>query len=173
MTKSRDVSKLSKFFDAVNKLENIITGFALTGILIVVLIQIVGRTIGKPMPWTEEGTRYLFLWMMWIALASGFSKVESPRVTFFVSILPKIVRKICSWLYIVIDFAMFAFILYYGGQVFKMQITMNEMGAAILIPMALIGVCLPIAGVLGMIGVVQSVLEYKQHVDIEGHGEEK
>ena len=47
------------------------------------------------------------------------------------------------------------------------------MGAAILIPMSVIGVCLPVAGILGMLGVVQSVLEYRSKVDIEGRGEGK
>ena len=173
MTQERTRTKFSDLFDAINTLENVIAGLSLTGILIVVIIQIVGRTVGTPMPWTEEGTRYLFLWMMWVALASGFSKVESPRVTFFVSLFPQIFRKLCSCIYIAVNFFIFGFILYYGGQIFFMQMRMNEMGAAILIPMSVIGICLPVAGILGMLGVVQSVLEYRSKVDIEGRGEGK
>jgi len=172
MGKERKLSAGSKLFDLVEKIENVVCGVTLTGILIVVIIQIVGRTIGRPMPWTEEGTRYLFLWMMWVALASGFTRVESARVTYFVSIMPKSLRKVCSLLYIVIDFATFLFILYFGGQVFNMQLMMNEMGAAIMIPMAIIGFCLPVAGILGMIGVVQSVLEYQHLVAVPGRDEQ-
>lgn len=172
MTKRRDESKFSKFFDKINDLESLIAGSTLFGILVIVLVQIIGRCIGKPIAWTEEGTRYLFLWMMWVALAAGFSKVESPRVTFFVSIMPKVARMFCKYFYIVVNVLMFGFIVVYGLELLNQQMMMNEMGAAILIPMAFIGVCVPIAGVFGLIGIWQSVLEYKDSIHIKGRDEQ-
>lgn len=42
------------------------------------------------------------------------------------------------------------------------------MGTALMIPMYLIGICQPIAGVLGIIGALQSFMEYHGNVEIAG-----
>ena len=47
------------------------------GMIFTILVQIIGRVIGHPFPWTEETSRYLFLWMMFVALAAGFNQAES------------------------------------------------------------------------------------------------
>ena len=55
----------------------------------------------------------------------------------------------------------------------KQQIMMNEMGTALKIPMSIIGICQPVAGVLGIIGVLQSFLEYHGKVAITGQQKEE
>ena len=77
----RKKSPLSKFFDVVDKLEDILCGGTLVALLLVVLLQVFGRWLGKSFAWTEETTRFLFMWMMFIAVAAGFNRAESSRVT--------------------------------------------------------------------------------------------
>ena len=84
---------LSGFFDIVNKLEDIVLAILVAGMVLVIMIQIIGRIIGRPFPWTEESSRYLFLWMMFVALAAGFNKCESSRVTLFLQMGPKWLKK--------------------------------------------------------------------------------
>lgn len=168
----RKKSSLSKFFDIIDLIENILVGVSLTGIFFTIILQIVGRETGHPFPWTEETTRYLFLWMMFIALASGFNKAESSRVTIFLNLGPKWLKKFSEILYAVIVVGFFGFMIVYGIQLVQQQISMNEMGTALLIPMYLIGICVPISGVLGIIGTVQSFLEYKFNIEIEDKKEQ-
>ena len=89
----RKKSKLSGFFDVVNKLEDIVLAILVTGMVVVIMIQIIGRVVGRPFPWTEESSRYLFLWMMFVALAAGFNRCESSRVTLFLQMGPKWLKK--------------------------------------------------------------------------------
>lgn len=42
----------------------------LGGIVLVVLLQIVGRLSDRPVSWTEELTRALFIWMIFIGMAA-------------------------------------------------------------------------------------------------------
>ena len=148
----RKKTKLSGFFNVIDKIEDFILALTVIGMIIVILIQIVGRVIGHPFPWTEEMSRYLFLWMMFIALAAGFNKCESARVTLLLQIGPKWLKKASEILYFVAVEAFFVFMVIYGAQVVQQ--------------LSLIGICQPIGGVLGLIGTLQNFMEYHGKVAI-------
>ncbi|MGE9993450.1 TRAP transporter small permease [Peptoniphilaceae bacterium SGI.137] len=156
--------KLKIFFNIVNRIEDFLLVVFVAGMIFTILIQIIGRIVGHPFPWTEEVSRYLFLWMMFVALAAGFNRVESSRVTIFVKKLPKTLRKLIPILYSIFVIGLFLFMVIYGSEVVSQQIAMNERGTAVQIPMALIGICQPVAGVLGIIGVIQSFIEYPDRI---------
>ena len=151
----RKKTALSRFFDVIGGVENVVLAIMVVGMIFTILVQIIGRVIGHPFPWTEETSRYLFLWMMFVALAAGFNQAESSRVTLFVAKGPKWLRKFSEILYAVIVTAFFVFMIIYGWEVVRQQIMMKEMGTALMIPMYIIGICQPVAGVLGIIGVLQ------------------
>ena len=98
---------LSRFFDVIGGVENVVLAIMVVGMIFTILVQIIGRVIGHPFPWTEETSRYLFLWMMFVALAAGFNQAESSRVTLFVAKGPKWLRKFSEILYAVIVTAFF------------------------------------------------------------------
>lgn len=164
----RKPSSLSKLFDAVDKLENLLCGGTLVCLLLVVLLQVGSRLLGINLPWTEETTRFFFLWMMFIAVAAGFNRAESSRVLVLLRLLPRPAQKLCTALYYVVTLAFFAFMVYYGAQLTMQKFAFGEMGAAVAIPMGFIMVCVPICGVLGIIGTIQSYLEYPHKVEIGG-----
>lgn len=169
----RKKTALSKFFNIVDGTENVVLAVLVIGMVVTIVLQIGGRLIGRPLPWTEETSRYLFLWMMFVALASGFNKAESSRVVLLLQVGPKWLKKFSEILYAVIVTGFFIFMIVWGIEVVKQQIMMNEMGTALLIPMWIIGICQPIAGVLGIIGVPQSFLEYHGKVAIGDKETEK
>ncbi len=169
----RKTSKLSGFFDLVAKLEDYLLVVFVTGIILVILIQIIGRVVGHPFPWTEESSRYLFLWMMFVALAAGFNRCESARVTLFLQMGPKWMKKSSEVLYAVVVLAFFVFMFVYGMDVVIQQIEWEEMGTALLIPMWIIGICQPVGAIMGLIGTVQSFLEFHDRVAIGDKQKEK
>ena len=104
--------------------------------------------------------------MMFIALAAGFNKAESSRVVLFLNIGPKWLKKFSELLYAVIVIGFFGFMVIYGFELVRQQAMLNEMGTALRIPMTLVGVCVPVSGILGIIGTIQSFLEYKGNLVI-------
>lgn len=164
----RKKTAFSKLFDIVDGIENVVLVIMVIGMVVTIMIQIIGRIIGHPSPWTEETSRYLFLWMMFVALAAGFNQAESSRVTLLIEKGPNWLKKFSEVLYAVVVVGFFGFMIVYGWQVVQQQIMMNEMGTALKIPMSIIGICQPVAGVLGIIGVLQSFLEYHGKVAITG-----
>lgn len=162
----RKKSSMSKFFNCVDMLENIIVGVALSGMFFTVMAQIIGRVLARPFPWTEETTRYLFIWMMFIALASGFNKAESSRVSLLLNVGPNWLKKISELLYAVVVIGFFLFMVIFGVELVQQQAALNEMGTALRIPMTIIGMCVPVSGVLGVIGTIQSFMEYRGNITI-------
>lgn len=164
MGKLKDNKGLKMFFKIVDTIFENLLFITLGGLFLIVLIQIGGRIVGTPAPWTEEGTRYLFLWMMFIALAYGFRYSESARVSILVDKLPKSLKKVSGVIYLVSTIGFFLFIACYGVVLVNQQIQMDEMGAAIFIPMYFIGLTVPVSGVLGIIATIQCLIETPEKI---------
>lgn len=164
----RKKSPLSKFFNVVDKLEDILCGGTLVCLLFVVLLQVFSRLLGVSLTWTEETTRFFFLWMMFIAVAAGFNRAESSRVVILVKLLPRPIQMICTALYYVVTLGFFIFMVYYGILLTMQKFAFHEMATAIAIPMGFIMICVPLCGLLGIIGTIQSFLEYPHKIKIGG-----
>lgn len=151
-------SPIRKFFAAAEKIELAIGGFCLATLFVVVLIGIVSRLLNMNAAWYEETTRVFFLWMMWVGVGAGFNHSESSRVTFVVNKFPEFGQKICHVLYYVFNFFIFAIIIWFGFRSAMQQARMGEMGSALRIPMWLVGIAVPIGGIFGFIGTLNTLL---------------
>ena len=164
----RKHSPLSKFFDVIDKLESILCGGTLVCLLIVVLLQVGSRLMGFRLIWTEETTRFFFLWMMFLAVAAGFNRAESSRVVILVNLLPRPIQMLCTVLYYVVTLGFFGFMVKYGIDLTMQKFAFHEMATAVAIPMGAVMICVPLCGLLGIIGTIQSFLEYPHKVAIGG-----
>ena len=93
---------VSPFDGVMRALTDVVAGIAAFGILVVVLLQVASRLLGAPVPWTEEATRYLFVWMIFLGLAAGFRTVEAARVTVFIALAPRVFGRLAVPIYVVI-----------------------------------------------------------------------
>ena len=151
-------SPLRRFFGAAEKIELAIGGLCLAILFVVVLIGIVSRLMNVNAAWYEETTRVFFLWMMWVGVGAGFNHSESSRVTVMVKALPEGCQKICHVLYYVFNFALFAVIIWFGFRSAMQQAKMGEMGSALRIPMWIVGIAVPVGGIFGFLGTLNTLL---------------
>jgi C4-dicarboxylate transporter, DctQ subunit len=132
-------------------------GATAAGILIVVLIQVVSRLLGTPVSWSEEATRYLFVWMVFLGLAAGFRTVESARVVVFIAAVPRLFRRLAVPIYVSSSILFFVLMGWTGINLVRQQIMMNEETATLPIPMWIIGLILPISAVLAILAILESL----------------
>jgi C4-dicarboxylate transporter, DctQ subunit len=132
-------------------------GATAAGILIVVLIQVVSRLLGTPVSWSEEATRYLFVWMVFLGLAAGFRTVESARVVVFIAAVPRLFRRLAVPIYVSSSILFFVLMGWTGISLVRQQIMMNEETATLPIPMWIIGLILPISAVLAILAILESL----------------
>ncbi|ODN69532.1 TRAP transporter small permease [Methylobrevis pamukkalensis] len=138
-------------------LADAVAGLAAFGILVVVLLQVASRLLGWSIPWTEEATRYLFVWMIFLGLAAGFRTVESARVTFFIAVAPRMIRRLALPIYVVSSIGFFLLVVWTGYGVVRLQLIMNETAATLAVPMWLIGGIMPASAVIAILAVIESV----------------
>ena len=157
MDKNNNNSPLRRFFGAAEKIELALGGLCLATLFVVVLIGICSRLMDVNAAWYEETTRVFFLWMMWIGVGAGFNHSESSRVTVLVKKLPEPCKKVCYVLYYVFCLALFGIIIWYGFRSALQQAKMGEMGSALRIPMWIVGIAVPIGGIFGFIGTLNTL----------------
>ena len=150
--------RIAAFFRAINRLPDYVTGIGIGGIIVTVLIQILSRWAGRPVAWTEEGTRFLFVWIVFLGIGAGFRKAESARVTIFLTWMPRPLRQASIWIYAVSTIGFFALMAVTGSQLVWQQVRGNELGSALMIPMWIVGICVPVSAAMGILGVIESML---------------
>lgn len=160
--------KGSALFKYTNKGMDLTAMLATFAIILTVLLQIIGRILGNPAPWTEEATRFIFIWMIFLGIGIGFRQAESARVTYFLKWMPAFVQRGATWIYMIGTIGFFLFMLVTGTQLMLQQFNMNEMGSALMIPMWMIGLSLPVSAIVGILGVIESFLLHRDLLEPEG-----
>ena len=159
---------LRLIFQCANFPIDVIATLAGFNMLVAIIVQIVSRWLESPVPWTEEMTRFSFIWMVYLGVGIGFRRVESARVTLFFATFPKCVRNLLPWIYSGFSAGFFVLILFAGVELVRQQVIMTEMGAALSIPMWIVGLSVPVAGLVGVLGVLESMVFHRSRVHDDG-----
>lgn len=149
--------KLPSFSRAVELVADVAAGAACGGILIIVLVQVTGRLLGRPLPWTEEAVRFLFIWMVFLGLAAGFRTVESARVVVFMAMARKLFRHIAVPIYVGSSVVFFLITGWTGITLVRQQIMMNEVAATLPLPMWAVGLVMPVSSAIAILAIIESL----------------
>jgi TRAP-type C4-dicarboxylate transport system permease small subunit len=152
----------------VRTFTDVVAGIAAFGVLVVVLLQVASRLLGAPIPWTEEATRYLFVWMIFLGLAAGFRTVETARVTVFIALVPRIFSRLAVPIYVVSSVLFFALMGWTGFHLVRLQLVMNETAATLAIPMWMIGMVMPLSALLAVLGIIVSLRTRRDLIALPG-----
>ena len=132
-------------------------GAACGGILLIVLMQVAGRLLGRPLPWTEEAVRFLFVWMVFLGLAAGFRTVELARVVVFMAMARGFFRHIAVPIYVGSSVLFFLITGWTGITLVRQQIMMHETAATLPLPMWTIGLVMPVSSVIAILAIIESL----------------
>ncbi len=136
--------------------------FILSAVIIVVMLQILFRfVIQKPLSWSEELSRYLFIWLVYIG---GYVCTRSNShlgLTFFVDSMPKKMGKIMS---IISNGAVFIYqiiVISFGFQLVSR--VMRQPSAVLRVPMGFIYLAIPLGMLLMFIREILNLIEHKSN----------
>lgn len=153
------------------KLTDRIGRLAAGTIVAVVLMQVAGRLLDRPFPWTEELTRAAFIWMVFIGMAAGMRQADSARVTVFMDLLPRALRRAALPCYLVCSLGFFALMAWTGFSMVHQQLRMNETIATLGWPSWVIGIVVPLSAVIAIVCTLASLREHRAAIArTEGEG---
>lgn len=130
-------------------------------IVVVVLLQVAGRLSGRPFPWTEELTRAAFMWMVFIGMAAGMRHADAARVTVFMELLPRPLRRAALPCYLLFSLGFFSLMAWTGLRMVQQQLRMNESIATLGWPSWVIGLVVPLSAVVAIVCTLASLREHR------------
>lgn len=146
---------------ALDKLEKIILSILalLFSIMVVALFyQIVMRFLFKSAnAWSEELTRYSFIWMTMLGSAIATRRSRNMDVDFLVNRMPKHLRNINAVITKGLIIAFLMVLIIYGVSL--VGITHKQLSAGLQIPMSYIYASVPLGGLLILIFTIEIVID--------------
>jgi TRAP-type C4-dicarboxylate transport system permease small subunit len=98
----------------------------MAGMVLTVALQVISRQLGSSIAWTEELTRYLFIYTTFMGMAAGFFTAEHARIGFVVARLWAPLRRVTVHLYAVAGVAFFGVVGVKGWELTLQQYRSHE-----------------------------------------------
>ena len=61
---------------------------AVVSMVVLITLQVGSRLFGHSLAWTEELSRFLFIWTVWLGLAAGFRSGQHPALNMLINVMP-------------------------------------------------------------------------------------
>ncbi|MDW7675966.1 MAG: TRAP transporter small permease [Bacillota bacterium] len=121
--------------------------FILASMVLVVFAQVIFRfVLSKPLPWSEEISRYMMVWITFLGAALAIEKKAHALVEFFVDLLPEKLRVIVKVIAIILSCVFYGIIAFYGWNFLSSSLT--QFSAVLQLPMAYVYIVIPLSGIL-------------------------
>lgn len=132
----------------MERFEESILVLTLATMVILILIQVIGRYIFQSAPsWTEEMARYIHIFQVWIGASYAVKIQKHIRIEAFLNIFSGITRKFLESLSIIIWFLLALFIAIFGTQLVLHSLRNGQVTPALQIPMWIPFLAIPFGGI--------------------------
>lgn len=150
-----------KFIKAVNeKLEEYLMVILTITMTAVIFFQVVMRYVFKNSPaWTEELSRYLFLWAIWIGASYGVKIKGHVRLTILTSKLGERLQDVVNVVVWTIWVLFEIFLVVKGFELVQMFYAAGQVSTAMHIPMWLAYASVPVGCVLMTFRLIQNGIQ--------------
>ena len=132
---------------------------AILAMVLTIAVQVMSRVINYSTPWTEELSRFLFIWTAFLGMATGFRSADHPRVEFLVARLPLVLATPARLLTPICAVVFFGIAGRFGYLLMLQQVRFGEISPAMGIGMWAITLPIVLGSLLSILGSVTSALE--------------
>jgi len=137
------------------------------GVSVVIFSHVIARYLFRsPFYFTEELSKYCFIWMVMICAAIGIRKGSHTQVTYFTSFLPYRILLLLDILRNIAILVFLGFLIYYG--IFLAMKTIDVRTAALRLPWGIIYFSAPTSAVFMVIHTIKLILNDIQMLFQEG-----
>lgn len=142
-----------------NNLEKFLIGIALTLMTLIMGVQVVARyAFNSSLTWSEEFTRYLFVWSGFLSLPYTIKAGITLRIDQFYNLLPGGLRKGLNIINHVLMTVFFAYMCYSSIGVVQSAIVSGQKSPALGLPMYIVQVSALVGFGLAVFRTIQALL---------------
>jgi TRAP-type C4-dicarboxylate transport system permease small subunit len=154
----RNMNILDKVRRANIMITETVTVVLFSFIIVLMALQVFFRYfLGASLSWSEEITRFLFVWLIYMGMVIAINRGEHAVMDIVVKKLQGKLRLAFTLLAQFTTLVFFGIVIYQGTKL--MMLTSVQRSPAIGIPMVLVYLALPLGSILGAIEVVLQILE--------------
>lgn len=141
---------VSRIGSAYNHLEEYLLVGSLAANVLLVFVQVVMRTVFKhSLTWSEELSRYIFIWQIWLGTSTALKYREHIRVTLIFSFLKnKKVQAAISLFTDLVWFLFCAFLIENGIELLSSMASRNAVSSGLGLPLVYVYSVFPLASFL-------------------------
>ncbi len=157
----------------LDHLEQWLCVFLFTAMTLAVIFQIIFRSTGISLQWTEELSRYLFVWLIYIGSIKAVRECKHLKV----DILSLVVKERGSYVFRIVNslsaILFWAITSYFVFQVVARYLVTPQLSASLKINMAYMYAAPLVCGALSMVRYVQDIIRATQEYADAQRGAEK
>jgi len=147
---------LPKITENIVKVLSILCVIAITGLTVIVFVQVFSRFIKFSMPGTEELARLLIVWLTFLGTSLAIHQKMHLGVRYFVGLASKNKQRVIDFVIHIITIVFFGVLMVYG---FKLTwSTMATTSATLQLPMGLFYGVIPISSVFSIYFIINNLL---------------
>ena len=106
--------------------------------------------------WSEELTRFAFIWMSMLGVAVATRRSKNMDVDFIVNLMPKIMKLINSIFTKALIIGFLFVLIFYGIEL--VTITFKQLSPGMRLPMAYMYLSVPVGGILMLIFTIENII---------------
>lgn len=127
---------------------------AVLGMVALISLQVGSRLAGVSVPWTEELSRFLFIWTIWMGLAASFRSGAHPSLQLIPETAPRPVLLTMRAVQLLACITLFAVVGWHGWTLLAQQIRFGEQSPILRVGMWWATLPLVIGSALAILGAV-------------------
>ncbi|WP_152658483.1 TRAP transporter small permease [Oceanobacillus sp. CFH 90083] len=151
-----------------NYLEEVILVMLSILMVSVTFLQVVMRTFGNSLSWSEELARFTFIWMVYIGIAYGVKKMKHISIDALLLLFKgkyKLILPIVSNVFFI---AFSIVIIIYGYEVSSILLGFGQTSAALGIPIGFVYLATPVGFGLTLIRLIQNlIIQIKDFINFD------
>ena len=149
---------LPKLTEKIVKVLSILCVIAITGLTVIVFVQVFSRFIKFSMPGTEELARLLIVWLTFLGTSLAIHQKMHLGVRYFVSLVSKNKQRAIDFVIHIITILFFGILMVYG---FKLTwSTMATTSSTLQLPMGLFYGVIPISSLFSIYFIINNMINY-------------
>lgn len=146
---------IMKLIDSVA--EKVIISIFMITMSILIFIQVISRYVfGDSVTWTEEVSRYMFIWLIFLTMGIGFKENKHIGIDIVLDRCPPALQKVISQFVYILVFSLSVLLTYEGILLVQQMAKFGQTSANLQIPMWFVYLSLPVGFLLTALRLIQT-----------------
>lgn len=136
---------MKKVIHIYNEIEEKFCTYTFLLVVVLIFVQVVGRYVfGNAPTWSEELSRYLYVWECWVGVSLTQRENRHIQLTFLIDSFPKKTRFITDVIAWILTVGTAFALAYYGFQLVIFVAGQGNLSPSLHLPMWIFYLCLPV-----------------------------